>query len=704
MSTQFVWWRQFGFGELREGRLALWNPHSFCGVPFFGGFQSALLYPPNWTFLCLPLAFALNLSMAFHLFLIGILTFLWVRGRGNRPESSLMAAFLLMFSGAFYVRILEGHLTNLCAMPWIPFILWALDGWKREGKPRWIAGGAIGVAFQVLSGHPQYVYYTALFAFLYLWVPPMGRAGWGKALGGYVAAYGAGALLSAVQLLAGWDASRESVRASKLSIGVLDMLNLTPERLCTLFVPYFYGTWKDYWGGGIYYEANLFMTMTGAVLAVAGWRSSKDPGRKALGLLSLLLVVLMVGRRTPLFPFLCATFPLFGSFRGIGKLNILLVLCLGLLAAGTFDRIVREPEWCGKLVRPLGWGSGSFFLLAALFGLAAHGSGAWLFRQFIGHADGMVLNLLGTGTLLGVLALLSRASPRFPSLKWAWFALVLGECLVFALLHRDRFDLEALRQRTAPIQETYRKDPGDYRVWMDLANYTLGAPSGLDVWGEDPLMLSRYTRFAVRTQDYDLSDQLLTRPFYRRIDPCLGLLRWRYIFHEEEDGLKVRRTGLREAPRAFLVGAYREMDEDEAIGKAAGPGFDPVREVLLEGDPGVPTSQGSVHGEIDVKDLDSDRIEINAMTDRPAILVLTDNYSKGWKASPLSGTGQSAYRVMPANGFQRAIPLAAGSHHFLLEYRPALYVLGKWTSILSWSLFILLSMVFWVFVPRKRGL
>src|ERR1035437_4656288 len=64
-------WRQFGFDQLRHGNLALWNPHLFSGAPFFGGFQSALLYPPNALFLVLPLGPAINWSIALHVFLAG---------------------------------------------------------------------------------------------------------------------------------------------------------------------------------------------------------------------------------------------------------------------------------------------------------------------------------------------------------------------------------------------------------------------------------------------------------------------------------------------------------------------------------------------------------------------------------------------------------------------------------------------------------
>src|SRR5687767_9423518 len=54
-AIQFLPWRQYGFGKMANGDLPLWNPHIFGGAPYFAGFQSALLYPPNWLHLFLPL-------------------------------------------------------------------------------------------------------------------------------------------------------------------------------------------------------------------------------------------------------------------------------------------------------------------------------------------------------------------------------------------------------------------------------------------------------------------------------------------------------------------------------------------------------------------------------------------------------------------------------------------------------------------------
>ena len=94
----FLAWRDFGFRELRHGNLALWNPHIYAGEPFLGNFQSALLYPPNWLYLVLPLGPATNWQIALHVFLGGLFMYLLATRRGLHPVACLAAAALLMFS------------------------------------------------------------------------------------------------------------------------------------------------------------------------------------------------------------------------------------------------------------------------------------------------------------------------------------------------------------------------------------------------------------------------------------------------------------------------------------------------------------------------------------------------------------------------------------------------------------------------------
>src|SRR5437016_11341690 len=105
MYLQFLPWRDFGFRELATGNLALWNPYIFGGAPYFGAMQAALLYPPNWLFLILPLAPAVNWSIALHVFATGAFTFCWMRVRGLHVAASFLASVLIMFGGAHFMHI-----------------------------------------------------------------------------------------------------------------------------------------------------------------------------------------------------------------------------------------------------------------------------------------------------------------------------------------------------------------------------------------------------------------------------------------------------------------------------------------------------------------------------------------------------------------------------------------------------------------------
>jgi uncharacterized membrane protein YfhO len=78
--------------------------------------------------------------------------------------------------------------------------------------------------------------------------------------------------------------------------------------------------------------------------------------------------------------------------------------------------------------------------------------------------------------------------------------------------------------------------------------------------------------------------------------------------------------------------------------------------------------------------------------------LVTDNYSEGWHARPLDGTGNDSYKVLPGDYFLQAIPLGAGCHHFLLEYEPAAFSLGL--RVTEISVFLYLAVLYWLW--RKR--
>jgi uncharacterized membrane protein YfhO len=111
--------------------------------------------------------------------------------------------------------------------------------------------------------------------------------------------------------------------------------------------------------------------------------------------------------------------------------------------------------------------------------------------------------------------------------------------------------------------------------------------------------------------------------------------------------------------------------------------FDPAREVILESRPEPEPGPSGDAGQAKVTATGTDSLVIAADLAQPAILLVTDNYDKAWRARGLPGSGQDRYEVMPADYTLRAIPLSAGHHAILMEYAPRGFRIGRWISIVA---------------------
>jgi hypothetical protein len=687
LAGQFVWWRQFGFDELKKGHLALWNPHLYCGEPFFGGFQSALLYPPNWLFMLLPLPFALNFSIALHVFLAGWFTYLWVSSRGSHPVSALTGAFMFMFGASYILHIVPGHLPNLCTMVWIPLVFLVIDQYRKEFQTKWILIGMAVMALQIFSGHIQYVYYTGVISLIYAFFNlPEDKEKKLRFLGGLSLIYIGAALLSAVQLLAGWAATAESARAQTLDIDFLDIADISPERLWCLLMPDFFGGYLSYWGGGMYHEGVVFVSVTAFILALFALSVSRHPQKKFFVGLALGMIAVAVGKRLPFFALFCKYFPLFDRFRGIGKINIFITLCLIALAAMGMDEIFRNPPSLKKLVSGALRGGILFFVIALIFVFIPHFRLSPHFDPFLIHMGEMTRSLWQCGLTLMILAALAHFSLRWPPLRYGFLLLSMLELLFFASQNRPSFDLKELKGEVAKIQTTYDQDPGDYRVYTKSTNYVLGT-TGSCIWGDDPVLTLRYQLFSKSNDNqkvfYLNRDQLPSD--YPRV---IGLTRLKYVFEMEDGHLLSKKVEVAPVPRAALVNRWQVGTIESIFPQLADPRFNFKKSVWLESEPLVKPEASLKPEQVSLKDISSDAVEVSAQLSAPKILVLSDSYSRDWKTFPFAESSQQSYQVMPANGFQMAIPLEAGTNHFILQYRPTAFVVGCWISWIAWFLWI----------------
>jgi uncharacterized membrane protein YfhO len=123
--------------------------------------------------------------------------------------------------------------------------------------------------------------------------------------------------------------------------------------------------------------------------------------------------------------------------------------------------------------------------------------------------------------------------------------------------------------------------------------------------------------------------------------------------------------------------------------------------VILEKDPEPAPAPGSDPGTVRLLGTTTDSLTIAANVTRPTLLLITDSYSKYWRAIGLSGSSQSKYQVMPADYTLMAIPLSAGTHLLRLEYAPSGWIIGRWISLAS--LLIYIAVIIWWLLDARHS-
>jgi hypothetical protein len=121
--SQFLPWRDFSRQALQSGVWPLWNPHVFCGMPFFSNGQSALLYLPNIIYLIFPTQTALWIDAFGHQLWLALGGYFLGRTLRLSRSASLLVALCLALGATVPARLYAGHMTWHAARAWIPWLL-----------------------------------------------------------------------------------------------------------------------------------------------------------------------------------------------------------------------------------------------------------------------------------------------------------------------------------------------------------------------------------------------------------------------------------------------------------------------------------------------------------------------------------------------------------------------------------------------------
>jgi len=343
----------------RTGRVPLWNPELFGGMPFVGAMHGDIFYPTSLLRLILPTGTAVNLGFLAHYVLAGLFAYLLLRRLRVSWAAAVTGGLAYQLSGVIGTYVSPGHDGKLFVTALLPLALLGLLLGMRERRPGGYALLALAVGLALVSPHAQMTYYlligAGIFA-LYLAfgepVPnrPVGLrvADLALALGAVVLGFGIGM----IQIMPFFEYLPYSPRAEGYygfegSTSFAIPWSHVPE----FFVANFAGNTADgtYWGpngGGLKLHSE-YLGLPVVALAVLG---AADPRRRRLvlwmGGLGLLFLLVSLGAGTPFYRVWWAVMPFVKQTRAPGMALYVVALVLSLLAAIGMDRLLAgEGRW-----------------------------------------------------------------------------------------------------------------------------------------------------------------------------------------------------------------------------------------------------------------------------------------------------------------------------------------------------------------------
>jgi hypothetical protein len=684
--------RHFLGRELHAGRLPLWLPDVCTGYPIQAEGMMGTFYPPNLLlFGLLPPLPAINLSVLCPFFVAAFATYALARRLGAAIWPSLVAAVAYALGGYYIVHL--KHLPIVHTACWIPLV-WLLIELGLGSKRRYLLFAGLIWAIQWLAGSPQLAYYSVGAGLAYY----LGRAIQTRQVRKTALVMATALVLSfglaAVQIWPTAELTGFSERAGGVSFDFASSFGYKKESLKTFLYPYANGDpgTASYQIQGLFWEDYAYVGLLPLAAGLLGglWLSRKSGLTRLLLLIGGAAFLVGLGEHTPVFRLAYTWIPGMDLFRFPQRLQAVMTLCLVLVAALS---LTRFQDWSG--------------------GIAARWN--WTSRVSLPLLSG--LTLLGIAMLTLVVADL-------------YFYHIRQNAIVDA---QDWYDppqtAKRIQQDTAPslpqdrvfsfgvvgkFREAYEEAggwQGDLQPYLDQREflqpdlnilYDIPAADGYlnltpgnltQVWGNEK------GPGLVEDLFYKKGDWLMARPGFGRL---LSLHNVRYLIVSKQfqhDGFELLGVYGSDAylyenqnflPRAFVVPGVRlVLDTAAALDAMVAPDFDPEREVvllagegqdtILPGESSSPSDPADFVASVETTLYQPSRVVIDAKTNQPGFLVLSDLYYPGWEAT-VDGERVPIYE---ANASVRAVPLEAGAHTVEFRFKPKPLLYGALLSLIS---------------------
>lgn len=676
---------------LSHGAIPLWNAYQFSGTPLIANIQASLFYPLGFLFYLMPSEQAYGYTVVMHCLLASVFMYSFMRTASVSRGGSLLSAFVFTFSGFFMGHLYAGHLTFIQNYIWIPLVFRYLLLFVRTGRLLFALVAGLVQGIQILGGFPQIAFYTILGGLGFLCFQgslSLKARRWEDASRtalGMVIVLLAGFGLSAVQIAPTLEFAKLSTRGEGLNYAMATYESLHPKELLSFLIPDIFGNAVDqtYWRSRDVWH---FWESCGYVGMLPLWLAFVRTGEQSLRrlrafflLLIGLALVLALGKYNPLYPWIYRL-PGFSSFRIPAQILFLYTFGVAVVSGIGLDQ-VQKGNWT--------WSRGfiPFIVLVggvlAVFFIGFHFDPyRFFFNLFRGFSEGPVThaNLHGLyermGHSIDTAALLFCAAFVFLIVSRR---IPLGSrtipLLVFALVTVDLLPFGAQLIKTQPfitspdkaaILSQLSRTPVEGRVvTMDALFRT---NDGLhyrfpSVLGYDPLMLKRYADYVLSSQGYPPNQHVVDLSGIH--DPEAKLLKLLHVRQVVAAGRVLVLEN--EIPYAHIVHQALASSRDKVLETMKSEHFDPLKTVVLEGDPkrsGTGSGVEGTHDICEVLSYASERVTLKTFSDSAGYLVVSEIFYPGW-AALVDGRGRDVTR---GNYLFRVIPLEKGNHEVTLYF------------------------------------
>ena len=711
-----------------------WFPNLFSGMPSYGAYINTSGDP---TGLHSQKFFLENkgLRMWFWLSIGGMGLFWFLTYRNFSITSSLFGGIAYSLSPHMFGLISAGHNNKIMAIAFIPWIFFSVFYLFQSLSLKSILLLSILSSMQLWMNHPQIVYYTWMFIFLW----------W--AFDFFLAYVKSKSLKKIKPLLFLFfsifltllmvsdpyiDVFTFQKHSNRGAPSVLDNTKETssgtkwdyatqwsfhPNELISFFLPYHYGLQNfkidnrtnpsefmkqaSYWGYMPFTQSTHYMGLLVILLPMIGFvlrfrNKSYDFFESYIWLVSFIILLIGFGKHLPfIFQLLFNYAPFFSKFRIPSMIYVILIFNFSYLAAASIDLLISSGK--NDLLKASKLILIPFILIVLLFlifgeSLFSFSSlGDNRFPDYLQFVQKIRVDYFEKGAMLALAISLSFFVIIWmysnDKLRRYFFSSgILVILLVdFWILNNEFLSLTKKRNFEnqfvkSPLIDFLVKDDSDFRIFPadNLGSNMFG------YWGIQSIGGYR----AVKLRNYQ---DLMDVGGFKR-PTILNMLNVKYLLTKKTvknpaftkvSGLEGIYHNLDYLPRAWFVSKIDNVkDQKTSLNKLMDISFRPKeRAVLVEYDG--PTLDEDGGGYIESIDLKTNQVKINCFSERGSLLVLSEVYYKpGWKCK-IDGNDTKIYQT---NHVLRSVYVPKGEHEVVFYYDNSNWQVARMTSRASFFL------------------